>query len=261
MQIGDKLLEARKNQGKTLRQIEEETKIRKKYLAALEENAFNRIPGEVYVKAFIKGYAKQVGLDGNKLVKEYSNAKRKKEKEKKEKERQRQKELEKKKKKIKITVVSVVLLFLFILGLLLYNNFFRNTDINSSDTGPENNYNSRTEVTVENSRDEEINNTSGAGNENTTDSESVATNEQKNQENEEMNIQITATRKSWLQVVIDNEEVFSGFINREEELNYSGKEKIRLKIGNGEAVQVKINGKVKGPWGKSGEVIKKEIKI
>ncbi|MFW5995721.1 MAG: helix-turn-helix domain-containing protein [Halanaerobiaceae bacterium] len=256
MQIGDELREARRIRDVSLAQIEEETKIRKKYLAALEKNDFDSIPGEVYVKAFIKGYAEQVGLDGNKLVDKYINAKKRKKEQEKEEEIRRQKELENRKNKIKIIVVSAaILLIILVLGLI----YIKEKDVESTDAGQNENLSSRMEAAVETSSEESVEDSLPP--ESNNNSNSATNSQQTGQKNKQGNIKIIASRRSWLQVEIDGEEVYSGFINDEETLDYTGKENLILKIGNGKAIKVNVNGEIKGPWGKSGEVMKKEINI
>lgn len=63
MQIGDLLREAREEQGLSLDDIQELTKIQKRYLVAIEHDDFHALPGRFYARAFIKEYAQAVGLD------------------------------------------------------------------------------------------------------------------------------------------------------------------------------------------------------
>lgn len=70
--IGDTLREARERHGLTIADCEVGTKIRGKYLRALEENEFDLIPGPTYVRGFLKSHANFVGLDGDHLVREYA---------------------------------------------------------------------------------------------------------------------------------------------------------------------------------------------
>lgn len=71
LSIGEKLIEAREKKGQSLKDAEKETKIRAKYLEALEQNKFNLIPGDAYVKIFIREYAQFLGIDPAPLVNEY----------------------------------------------------------------------------------------------------------------------------------------------------------------------------------------------
>ena len=72
-EIGNSLREARLRQGLELPRIETETKIRGKYLRALEEEQFEILPGETYVKGFLRTYAEYLGLDGQLYVDEYNS--------------------------------------------------------------------------------------------------------------------------------------------------------------------------------------------
>lgn len=63
MQIGVILREAREEQGLSLDDIQEITKIQKRYLVAIEHDDFHALPGRFYARAFIKEYAQAVGLD------------------------------------------------------------------------------------------------------------------------------------------------------------------------------------------------------
>lgn len=60
--VGEILSEKRKSLGFSLEEIEKETKIRVKYLEAIEKNNFSQIPGSATVKGFIRNYALAVGL-------------------------------------------------------------------------------------------------------------------------------------------------------------------------------------------------------
>lgn len=66
--IGRKLKEARERQGISLVTVTERTKVSLRYLQAIESGAFHVIPGEVYLKGFIRSYARVVGLDGDELL-------------------------------------------------------------------------------------------------------------------------------------------------------------------------------------------------
>jgi hypothetical protein len=71
-EIGSSLREKRLLLKLELVDVERETRIRSRYLAALEADEFDRLPGEAYVKAFLRTYAQFLGLDGDLFVHEYS---------------------------------------------------------------------------------------------------------------------------------------------------------------------------------------------
>jgi hypothetical protein len=72
-EIGNSLHEARVRQGLGLPVCESATKIRAKYLKALEEEQFELLPAQTYVKGFLRTYADYLGLDGQLYVDEYSS--------------------------------------------------------------------------------------------------------------------------------------------------------------------------------------------
>ena len=71
-QIGNSLRTAREQQQLELAAVERETRIRTKYLQALEEERFDVLPGTAYVKGFLRTYADFLGLDGPRFVDEFN---------------------------------------------------------------------------------------------------------------------------------------------------------------------------------------------
>jgi cytoskeletal protein RodZ len=69
--IGDTLREARMRQRLDIADVEEKTKIRAKYLRALENEEFSMLPGPTFVKTFLRTYAEVLGLDPQMLMDEY----------------------------------------------------------------------------------------------------------------------------------------------------------------------------------------------
>jgi cytoskeleton protein RodZ len=69
--IGATLREARMRARIDISELEAETKIRAKYLRALENEEWDLLPGPTYVKSFLREYADALGLDGKLLVSEY----------------------------------------------------------------------------------------------------------------------------------------------------------------------------------------------
>ncbi|MFW6306371.1 MAG: helix-turn-helix domain-containing protein [Bacillota bacterium] len=82
MTIGEKIKQARQKQGYTLKEVQAAIKIRTRYLEALENDEFTIIPGEAYIKAFIKSYANFLDLDYMDLLNDYKQIKEKEEEEK-----------------------------------------------------------------------------------------------------------------------------------------------------------------------------------
>lgn len=72
--FADELKTKREESGLTLKQLATKTRIDLKFLEAIEEGNFAFLP-ELYVKAFVKQFAKTIGLDENITLKKYEAAK------------------------------------------------------------------------------------------------------------------------------------------------------------------------------------------
>jgi len=69
--LADKLKQSRLEQGKTLEQAAAATKIQSKYLEILEEGDYQKLPGDIYSKAWLKLYGDFLGLQINELLVDY----------------------------------------------------------------------------------------------------------------------------------------------------------------------------------------------
>jgi cytoskeletal protein RodZ len=70
-EIGETLRERRMALKIDVHEVEEATKIRAKYLRALENEEYNLLPGSAYVKSFLRTYADYLELDSRALVDQY----------------------------------------------------------------------------------------------------------------------------------------------------------------------------------------------
>ena len=71
--IGAVLEKARRERGLSLRDVEDATKIRTRYLEGLEREDFSVLPDAVYVKGFLKTYANFLGLNGDEMARDLRN--------------------------------------------------------------------------------------------------------------------------------------------------------------------------------------------
>lgn len=68
--VGRTLREARTRRKIDLTEVEASTKIRARYLRAIENEEWDQLPGDAYARGFIRTYADYLGLDGGRLVEE-----------------------------------------------------------------------------------------------------------------------------------------------------------------------------------------------
>ncbi len=72
--VGEVLRLERERQGRTLKEVSDALHIKREYLAALEEEQYDHIPGTVFVKGFIRNYGNYLQLDGAALVEEFKSS-------------------------------------------------------------------------------------------------------------------------------------------------------------------------------------------
>lgn len=72
--LGESLKEARKRKGYTLDDLQGITKIQKRYLAGIENEEYSAMPGSFYIRAFIKQYAEAVDLDADEMLSLYKGS-------------------------------------------------------------------------------------------------------------------------------------------------------------------------------------------
>lgn len=68
--VGNKLRDARTRRRLSLAEVETATKIRSRYLLAIENEEWDQLPGDTYARAFIRTYGRFLGLDGDSLAEE-----------------------------------------------------------------------------------------------------------------------------------------------------------------------------------------------
>ena len=73
MGIGELLQSEREKKGLSLNDVENATKIRARYIQALETERFEIIPGEVYRLGFLKNYARLLNLDPEAMIVRYKS--------------------------------------------------------------------------------------------------------------------------------------------------------------------------------------------
>jgi cytoskeleton protein RodZ len=74
--IGERLREARTSRGLDLEDVEQQIRIRKRFLVAMEDEDWDVLPGSAYVRGFLHTYAELLGLDADAIVDEYRRSHR-----------------------------------------------------------------------------------------------------------------------------------------------------------------------------------------
>lgn len=247
--IGDTLRAARRQQRGSLSDAAAETRVRESYLAALEEEQWGALGGDVYVKGFLRSYAKYLGLDADPLVDEY------------------RREFERPEDPAPLSPASqpalagprgtppqglvwaggvALLLVVFIVIGSLGGDDADRTEL-SDEAGP-----SPAAVTPSSSAD------TGAGagvdpDEPAVESSDVAGPDDATESFEELDVAVIIDGESWLQVTVDGEVEDEGLQN--DDLSYVADEQIELLVGDAGVVRVEVNGEDQGSLGGDGDVV------
>lgn len=242
-EFGKKLREAREQQGFTIEDVEEETKIRKLYIKALEEEEFSVLPPLVYANGFVKSYASFLNLNPEELSGEF-------------------KELvlyhedfeelppmpvtpPKEPLMNKMPVRNIFLAAVFLIVAIWAGNFlvgYFTSDTDRPDVNkppvaenrvePPHQGKNPTPAPVPPQAIDKLN----------------------------LTVKIKPQQKSWILIKVDGEEKYQGILTENQQQSFTANDSIYIKAGNAGAVEIFINDKLQEPLGGAWEVREKEFK-
>lgn len=272
MEIGVLLKEAREEKGFTLDNIQEKTKIQKRYLVAIEQDDFSALPGKFYARAFIKEYAEAVDLDPEVVLANFKEEKDIPEEEPVKYTRldRSEKMNESKKSSILSFLPTLIVIFLIVaivgVAIMYYQKSLSDSEgdtVQSDETDEvvrkEKNSDEADEADEieENDETEKDENADEKEKENSTENgefEVIETGTGSSPEStleftgaeEKALVEVETTSDTYLDVKDDKDEVyFSGTFtsdSTEKEFDLSGQERIYFNIGNASDISIKING-------------------
>ncbi|MBE0446694.1 MAG: helix-turn-helix domain-containing protein [Actinobacteria bacterium] len=248
--IGKVLTEARSKLEKSIKEVVLETKIRAKYIEALERDDFECLPGDVYTRGFIKTYATYLGLDPKPLVDQYKELH----------EQQNDYDIshmssnmriatKKRPRWLKIAIGLSVITAVFV-GLIAWGAYVSNTSkgqqfpVQYIKTG------GNTGTTVAAATTSTTDKEAMAGDRESDQEHSLKTTttepDNKSQGDGKVNVTVKLTgidSGSWVRVKVDGEKVFEGLISDGESKLFKGNETIYILVGNASGLEVVHNGK------------------
>lgn len=247
-QIGEELRLNRESKAISLREVEDATNIRMKYLIALEAEDFDVLPGKVYIVGFLKTYARFLGLNDEEMVVRlksqlaFGNL----QEETQEKELPKAKPRYKRKKNKSSLLIILIIVVLIIAGIAFA--FLRDRDKNMTN---ESNPSKETPQAVQKDPSK------------TPDTTKTDPVEQTNNGSEINGVSVIVIVKEascWIEVKIDGAADFQGTLDAGENRTFIGQKIISIKYGNPKVVEVIANGEKIYPVSNSGQVITKEYK-
>ena len=246
MSWGEDLRTRREELGYSLQEVEDETKIRRLYLEALENENFSILPPKIYAVGFVKNYARFLHMNTLEVTEQfkeiaYSN-------EISEEEPYAYASNEGKPllpQWLTATNVFAALVFLF-LAIWIGNylvGYFAGQNIVEEPTKP---------PIIQPSEPDP---TPGIQVPNDTEDDDTITVPEK------VSLSVTASQNCWLRVIIDGEHNFTGTILAGEEKAFVGQQSVNIRAGNAGGIDIVFNGQEIGNFGDIGQVKEQEFTI
>lgn len=221
--LGEYLRRQRELKGISLKEISDKTKIGINYLRYIEEDQFDKIPGEVFAKGFLKLYANSIGLQEEGILEKY-NTRYKKE----EKKDNDQRVIKKRHIKLPSWLWAIPIL---ILSILLFKGLPQKGG--RSPLPPK-------EITKEVG-------TLATPQESHIPPKSLP---------EKLNLSIEAVEETWIKILIDGKEVKEMLLKSGDRVSFEAEKNFGLTVGNAGGVKISFNGKELESLGPSGMVIR-----
>lgn len=241
MQFGQVFKEKRENLGLTLGHIEEETKIRKLYLDAIEKEAFDVLPPRVYATGFVKKYARYLDLDERAMVQQFVEMAY--ESDEGEMLQPQPPPVEPARTDFQFRGMNwrnVVVAGVFLLAAWWVGNIV--VDL-ISQHGPDMVKRPPHEETAPLPQPD------------------PSTLEVPENPTQLATVRVAANSNCWVKAIVDGQTVFSKTMTAGQEEVFEGHEAVILTVGNAGGIEVYYNGDRIGPLGESGEVIQKEFRV
>lgn len=265
--IGDLLRQAREKKGLSLREIEDETNMRWKYLEALENEDFEVIPGETYVKGFLRNYSAFLGLDSDQMLELYREKIDEKEKAVARDQRIAERQGRKNKKQTQTGIywmVGAALGLALIVGVWALNRG-EQTPSAQNEPGPSKQQQlpeakPKPKPPVQTPPKETEQNVPAPPTPNNTQVPN-GTNQVPPTTPGEGLVAVSfkvVEKESWFLVKVDGNEVFEGLVYPGQSKSFTGKS-VWARVGNAGAVIAQVNGQDQGYLGAKGQVVQKEF--
>ncbi|MBQ9486669.1 MAG: helix-turn-helix domain-containing protein [Selenomonadaceae bacterium] len=259
--IGDILRKEREKQRMTIEDIENGTSIRASYIEAIEKGEYDKMPGRVYAKGFIKNYANFLKLNGDEIVKQFvaevSPAVEPVEIEV-DKEDGKKTAFSVSGKRIGISdegfsignylsanaILAAIIAVVVVVGGIFYYTKDSGTEI------------AKTDVKTQETKPAAQTQTPAAPAQ-----PAAAPNNQVSAapapQVDGVNVQATFSDDCWMLVTVDGAVVYEGVINAGQVMDWKGNDNVNFRIGNAGAVDFVMNGQNFGKLGEEGDVVDK----
>jgi len=268
--LGRYLREAREEKGWTLEQAAFKTRILCQYLKAVEDDNYEQLPAEVFAKGFVRSYARLLGLDEMQVLPRFDEsggqfyAKR----DEREQLTQRVCEEARRKKANKLIVAGMVGVAL--IALLIVTAHDRNRARPQTEPPREAQPPASSVQALPPSRPESATRVEPPPRSESAAREPMAPASMEVERNfssvlplegivpdrSKLVLEVDALERAWILVQADKDPAQEVMLSPGERVRWSAEDKLTLTLGNAGGVRISLNGKLQGPYGVSGKVVK-----
>lgn len=236
--LGQILRSKREERGITIKDVEKVLSIRAKYLEALEAGDYEVIPGEVYVKGFLRNYANYLGLNVEEIVQLYKGEKQSEANTETNMMEERSRVSKAKSAKgpgLALSIGLAVLLFIAGISYFLYPQLIQKKNPDTVQVPPINTAPAPQAPSVQ----------------------TVPPSNITNQTPQNVKLSVKATADCWMRVLADGTETFEGILKNGDIKTWQAKNKIEIILGNAGGAEITYNDQPQAILGGSGEVVRK----
>jgi|GEM_PF-1672270 len=227
--IGEIFKQVRAEKKITISQVEAETKVRKKFLEAIEEENFSALPNVVAAKGFMRLYANFLGIDPEKIINKFVDRQDESRNIKKEDERKPDLlDSSRKPRRIPVKFAAVIISFLIVI-VLFYSGYKLLKNHFASRPSPKAVETKEVSPVVKEVLPEKV------------------------------LLSADFVDRTWISVELDGKEAFTGVVGRGQKMFWEADKRIKIKAGNAGGVKVAVNEKPLGLLGAKGSVVEKEF--
>jgi cytoskeleton protein RodZ len=270
--VGEFFKQAREAKGLTLDEVGSKTRIHPSFLRAIEEGNFTKLPDQVFVKGFVRSYARSLGMDEDDAVRRFTATAGSFYEKQEEGERLRLKQAEDERRKRTNRNVIVGTMAVAVLGLVFVMSREQTsvTIRHPAEPPARPPVSPPDESTRAPAREPEVP-TSAAASPSTglpaephgsstgpapdsRDAPPALPLEDVRAEHAPLTLEVEATELSWVVVQVDGAGLHEALLRPGERVRWTASERFNLTLGNAGGVRVELNGKPVGPFGDSGKV-------
>jgi hypothetical protein len=225
--------------------VEDDIKIRHKYLEAMENEDFGILPGKAYIKGFLKNYAGYLGLDAAEMMSQYLSEYQAEEEHEIEVQEQVSPKGEKKGYRAAAFALAGIVLVAAVYAVL--PSFNNEVGVNKPPAIQQRDSENKGEQREP----------SGTGINNDGNNNNIAAPPEVARNGVDLTLNVT-DKTSWMLVVVDGQTQFTGELAAGQSKSFRGQERIWFKLGNAGVVEVQLNGESIGVLGNRGQVVQTE---